>query len=153
MHLHPARISPHILFVPLNYWPAMTDLYRSPDTQWLSLGSLGFLPPFTHPIIPPIYSFISIFSPVPSANPPPWDPWGIVSNGSFWWASLLSAWLMWLWCATMCSFKRSNSTGQWPVTVDWKVLGFARTRPCVITVWCGYWSSGMFAFNFFISNN
>lgn len=75
MHLHPARISPHILFVLLNYWPAMTDLYSSLDTRWLSLGSLGFLFPLLPILLSPPFTHLFQFSPpVPSANPPPGIP-------------------------------------------------------------------------------
>lgn len=79
MHLHPARISPHILFVPLNYWPAMTDLYSSPDTQWLSLGSLGFFSPLLPILLSPPFTHLFQFSPLcPQPIRPPGIP-GVLS--------------------------------------------------------------------------
>lgn len=60
MHLHPAILSLHILFVPLDYHYTIRDPYNSPDTQWLSLPRFFFFfnPSYSSPF-PPFFSHLS----------------------------------------------------------------------------------------------
>lgn len=57
MHLHPAILPLHIRFVPLNYNYTITDLYNSPDAQWLSLPCFFKPIPFL-PISPLLFPFV-----------------------------------------------------------------------------------------------
>lgn len=148
MHLHPTRISPHILFVPLNYWPAMTDLYSSPDTQWLSLGSLGFFPSLLPILLSPPFTHLFQFSPLcPQPIRPPGIP-GVLSPTVVFDGPVCCRHG---WCGSGAQpcvrSKRSNGAGQWPCNCQ--LEGFARTRPCVMTAWCGYRSSEMISLEVF----
>lgn len=122
MHLHPGVLPLHILFVPLNCCQTITDPYNSPDTQWLSPGSLFFF--FTHPILPPL-TLLFQFSPPPLAILPSGIP-GVLSVTVVFTTPL---WCWHGWCILVCNDVFFQIDSNWaimhgnnektPTTVNW----------------------------------
>lgn len=120
MHLHPSIIPLHILFVPLNYCQTITDPYNSPDTQWLSLGSPFFHPPYSSP-----FTLLFQFSPPPKTILPPGIP-GVLSLTVVF---VRPVWCWHGWCILVCNDVFFQIDSNWalahdnnektPITVNW----------------------------------